>query len=206
MVGTAALRGKRPLTFVRFLVGPESKRLADGYLRGDARVIEQVRRAIEPLIVSKIVNPDDWEDLRQHCLEELLTFLRQVDSVQNFWALVRRITVNSVSSYNAKSLRWRKLVDGDEADTVTGLTRTETARSTESDTWTRFQARDRIRYIFNLIPKKCREIFHLIFVQDLTYAESAEKLAISEGNLRVRLNRCRDRAVALDQKAANFPL
>jgi len=183
-------------------VGPESKRLSDGYLRGDLHIIEQVRRAIEPLIVSRIVNPDDWEDLRQHCLEELLVYLRRAESVENFWGLVRRVTVNSVSSYNAKALRWRKLVEADDADAVTGLTRTENAKSRESDAWARFQARDRIRYIFNLVPRKCREIFHLIFVQELTYAESAEKLAISEGNLRVRLSRCRDRAIELDRKTS----
>jgi RNA polymerase sigma factor (sigma-70 family) len=46
----------------------------------------------------------------------------------------------------------------------------------------------------------CRELWNLLLYEELTYKEIAQRLHISEGALRVRHKRCKDKAAAWIQK------
>ncbi len=56
--------------------------------------------------------------------------------------------------------------------------------------------------IHGLISQECRELWEMIFWQNLPYAEIAKKLDISEGTVKSRFFRCKERAIQLKKKLA----
>jgi RNA polymerase sigma factor (sigma-70 family) len=56
--------------------------------------------------------------------------------------------------------------------------------------------RRRLRQVLLNLPKSCRELWRLIFVDDLTYEEVGTKLAIPAGTVKSRMWYCRQKAVA----------
>ena len=63
--------------------------------------------------------------------------------------------------------------------------------------------RQLFQHVLRRLSGPCRKLLCLLFRDELSPAEAAAALDITEGNLRVRLNRCRDRAVSIrDQTLA----
>jgi RNA polymerase sigma factor (sigma-70 family) len=52
---------------------------------------------------------------------------------------------------------------------------------------------------------ECRRLWELIFFEDLPYAEVARRLAITEGNVKVRAYRCRHRAMEIHRGGVTSP-
>jgi RNA polymerase sigma factor (sigma-70 family) len=56
--------------------------------------------------------------------------------------------------------------------------------------------RDLVKKVLEQVPGDCRELWRLV-VMGLSYREMSQRLGVAEGTLRVRLLRCREKAVAL---------
>jgi len=53
---------------------------------------------------------------------------------------------------------------------------------------------DRLRYIHQRLSVECRDLWRLIYSEELPPAEAARRLSINVGNLYVRVHRCLERA------------
>lgn len=56
--------------------------------------------------------------------------------------------------------------------------------------------------IHRLISQECRELWEMIFWQNLPYTQIAKKLDISEGTVKSRFFRCKEKAIQLKKKLA----
>ena len=179
-----------------------SARLCHALVHENRRAIDTIRTFIRPIVAAEIVNFEDREDVQQHCLMEIIEYLRRADEVQNIWALSRRISINSVIDFKRQSRTSSRLIrptdDGSTPDTA------EATGAQAVNTLRQIAARDQLHYILKSMGKKCREIFKALFVEDRSYAEASAHIGISEGNLRVRLSRCRDQAVAIRKKVFGY--
>jgi len=54
--------------------------------------------------------------------------------------------------------------------------------------------------ILAVLSSECRELFRLIFIEELTYKEVASRLGISEGAVKLRVRRCRLTGARLKQE------
>ncbi len=45
--------------------------------------------------------------------------------------------------------------------------------------------------LLKALPEECRELFRLVFIEELTYQQVAERLGLSEGAVKSRVRRCR---------------
>ena len=59
---------------------------------------------------------------------------------------------------------------------------------------------DRLRYIHQRLSADCRELWRLIYTEELPPTEAASRLSISVGNLYVRVHRCLERARAIGRQ------
>jgi RNA polymerase sigma factor (sigma-70 family) len=180
----------------------KSDNLCRGLLRGDRDAIETIGTFLAPILGAEIANRDDIKDVQQHCLMELVEYLRRAEDVQNIWALARRISINSVIDFQRQTRVSAKLIcptkDGSNPET------TDTTASYGTNALREVAARDQLQYILNAVSKKCRQIFKLLFVMDRSYTEASAEIGITEGNLRVRLSRCRDQAVELRKRVFGY--
>lgn len=163
--------------------------------------IDEVSRYVTPLIKSKLFAYSDWEDVRQQCLMNIVVTLRKIDRVRSFWGLVRKITVCHVINHNRRLQTRRAVFEEPSGGGSQGdwLTEQPSAASPHSEDLVN---RELFLYIYQRISEVCRRLFYLLFIKNLTYQEAASELDISEGNLRVRLKRCREKAVLLRDEAA----
>jgi RNA polymerase sigma factor (sigma-70 family) len=178
----------------------ETARLVRGFLRGDRSVVQQTRLYVQPLIRCQIVMADDWEDLQQHCLMELYQYLEKTKDIRTYWGLARRITINSIIDYNVSTRKRLDRFRTAQPQSSPEGDRIESAADMQPSALQRVAAKDELRYILAMIDEKCRKIFQLLFIKNFAPAAAAQHLGITEGNLRVRLSRCRDHAAALRSK------
>ena len=54
--------------------------------------------------------------------------------------------------------------------------------------------------IYRLMPVECRELWKMIFYENLSYLQIAQKLDIKEGTVKSRFARCKEKAIALRKK------
>ena len=64
---------------------------------------------------------------------------------------------------------------------------------------------DALKFILQQLPQGCRELWILIYQEQLTSAQIAERLGTTAGNVRVRAHRCLERARALFQDYVRTP-
>jgi RNA polymerase sigma factor (sigma-70 family) len=176
--------------------------LCNALLHEDRRAIDTIGTFIRPIIEAEIVNREDREDVQQHCMLEIVEFLRKTDEIQNIWALARRISINTVIDFKRHSRSSAILIfptdDGSnpEAESPGGKPGASVLRE--------IALRDQLHYILKSINKRCRQIFKTLFVEEASYAEASARMGITEGNLRVRLNRCREQALSIRKKVFGY--
>ncbi len=62
------------------------------------------------------------------------------------------------------------------------------------DSATSIEKVDLLAHLLDLIGENCRNLWRLIFFDELTYKEIAQKLGISEAAVKVRAFRCKEEA------------
>jgi len=144
-----------------------------------------VRRAASPF---RFRLGADWDDAVQGCLLELLVALREarVPEGAPLRGYVWRLTVRSCIDRMRSRARWRWTgLDperGEEPGIVGGLLAAESRRQ--------------LLAVVNAVPAGCRRLWALLLA-GRSYREMSEQLGVGEGALRVRVLRCRRRALAL---------
>jgi RNA polymerase sigma factor (sigma-70 family) len=180
-------------------------RLIKALRNNEGWAIAEISKWIEPIIKNKIYAFDDWEDVRQQSLMELVIAVNACKTVNSLWGLVRRIAITTVIDHNRKYQRSRNRkphqTAGNGGESDNPATRIPDHRSGAD---TIVESRDLFLYIYQRVGKKCREIIDLVFIKGFTYEQAAEALGIREGNLRVSVHRCRDRAMELRAEAARL--
>ena len=171
-----------------------------GLLGDDKATIEQVQHYITPIIKNKLFSYPDWEDVRQQCLLNILVSLRKTQSVHNVWGFIRKVTICHVIDHNRRHQVQRTIFDDafDETDRASEPSDHGGAGLPHPED---FIDRELFLYVYQRIGDVCRRLFYALFITGLSYAETSTELGTTEGNLRVRLKRCRDKALALRDEA-----
>lgn len=171
------------------------KDVLDGCRQGRSWAINSVIEFITPLIRHKLFTFDNWEDVRQHCIVEILDTLEKPEPVRNLWGLIRKITICTVIDFNRKQQAQDRIFtqlnhDVPDKSSASAGYNPGSYRGPTDD----LESTNLFLYIFQRLGPACQEIIQELFMRGLSYTDLASKLDISEGNLRVRLKRCRDKA------------
>ena len=163
-----------------------------GFLEGNARCLTQIDVWIgEVLRHPGLRLGNDREDVAQQVRRKLLTALRDgrfqgTASLRTYvWRAAQHTAVDHLRHRRTQPL---PLSIDDVAEPNDPAVSPETA----------FLQRER-RALFALVLERldeaCRELFHLIVFDELSYAEIARRLRSTEGAIKVRALRCREKAV-----------
>lgn len=179
--------------------------ILDGLRAGEDWAAEIVRERITPIVRGRIYAFTDWEDVRQGCILNILNAVHATGEIENLWGLVRRVTICRVIDHNRRHLLTRAIFnnpdDDPEAERTEAPDSAEGAADPVSGLDDRVADQELFVYVFQRLGQACQQLFRALFLEERSFEEAAEALGISRGNLRVRLKRCRDRAVALRDQA-----
>ena len=170
---------------------PADERLVAGILSGEEGALSQVRRWVRGAIGPyRFRLAADIEDIEQEILIDLLRALAagRFEGRSLLATYVRRM-VHHKCLNRLRSRRGRHWVDCSEVELV-------------DPEPTPFE-RERRRGEFELglrvlagMPEPCRELWRMIH-RGLSYEAMSERLGVAAGTLRVRVLRCREKALAL---------
>ena len=136
---------------------------------------------------------DRWDDVLQDVRLEVTRLLgsgkfRGESSLRTYlWRVVSHTCLDQLRAQSR--WKWNDLDDLDPADEPAGAT-TIPARQEDKDLLLR---------VLDRVPQECRELWRMI-VAGLSYREMSLRTNVAEGTLRVRVLRCREKAVAARQE------
>lgn len=134
---------------------------------------------------------DRWDDVLQEVRLEVTRLLGQgkfrgESSLRTYlWRVVSHTCLDQIRSQS--KWQWTDLEAVDRGDALT-LPPPGVASIRED--------RDLLVRVLDRVPQDCREMWRLI-VAGLSYREMSLRMSVAEGTLRVRVLRCREKAVAL---------
>ena len=173
-----------------------SRRTIQEYLDGSDRAFDVVDRWVRTeLQVRFPVLQTESEDLRQTVHSNLLlTFRRGTFRYQSsLRTFVVRITRYIAVDHIRKAYRdplWESVLESQ-----LNLTPDSPYRSLDS-----LEKGQLLREILLLSSRDCRELWRLVFIDQLGYEEIGRRLSISPGTVKSRMWRCRQRAMMLLKK------
>jgi RNA polymerase sigma-70 factor, ECF subfamily len=133
---------------------------------------------------------DRWDDVLQDVRLEVTRLLgsgkfRGESSLRTYlWRVVSHTCLDQIRAQS----KW-KWVDPDDLDKDKELV------STGPDISGRQEDKDLLLRVLDRVPQDCRELWRMI-VAGLSYREMSLRTQVAEGTLRVRVLRCREKAVA----------
>jgi RNA polymerase sigma factor (sigma-70 family) len=137
---------------------------------------------------------DRWDDVLQDVRLEVTRLLGQgkfrgESSLRTYlWRVVSHTCLDQIRSQS--KWQWTDLEAVDRGDALT-LPPPSLASIGED--------RDLLLRVLDRVPPDCREMWRMI-VAGLSYREMSLRMSVAEGTLRVRVLRCREKAVALRQE------
>jgi RNA polymerase sigma factor (sigma-70 family) len=164
---------------------------AAGYLKGESEAVETVDGWI-----SRAAWPyqrrlaDRWEDVLQDVRLEVTRLLgtgkfRGESSLRTYlWRVVSHTCLDQIRAQS--KWKWTDLDGLDAADEPAATAPAISARQEDKDLLLR---------VLDRVPQDCRELWRMI-VAGLSYREMSLRMSVAEGTLRVRVLRCREKAVA----------
>lgn len=164
----------------------ELDRSIEAFLRGDPEIVTGIRAAIRAIVRSfRFRDPALLKDLTQDSLEGVFLALsagqfRGASSLETYARNVAKYTCLR----HLRRQRFRGEVDPER------LAEDGRASGPEEDLLRREEHRRNLKVLAQL-PAESRELLRLIFLEGLSYRETAERLGISEGAVKVRVHRCR---------------
>lgn len=169
--------------------------LLRGCRDGAGWAIRAISDFITPLIRRGVYASDDWEDVRQESLIKIVAAFKKVPSVRNPWGLARKIAVCNAVDYNRRfKTEGRHVVRQSVLSQEAGDSPGASAANVTSDPTSDFESADLFLYVFQQLEDICQEIIKGLFMRGQSYMELSSELGLSEGNLRIRLMRCREKA------------
>lgn len=178
-------------------VGPDDGRLAAALLAGDAHALAQVRHWIRGALSpyrSRLA--PELEDVEQQVVVDLLEALdqRRFEGRSPLATYVRRM-VHHKCLNRLRGQRGRQWLDVADVELV----------DREPSPFERSRRREEVELALRVLatmPGPCVELWSMIH-RGLGYAEMGEQLGVAPGTLRVRVLRCRDRALAERERLAS---
>lgn len=167
-----------------------------------AELVRRHERAVRAVARRYVAQPDDVLDLAQRAFLRALQSARRgrwlgLGRVPPFQALVLRITVNLGKNHARDRVRWaRAPVETLEEVEVepTGSARLE-----------RDERRDAVRQAVLRLPRRQREVLTLRIDAELSFAEIARTLSITENNAKVHFHHATRRLAALVAQDGSGP-
>ncbi|ERJ59378.1 sigma-70 family RNA polymerase sigma factor [Sphingobacterium paucimobilis] len=168
--------------------------LIDRILAGDTRLYEQIVRRFNPYLYkigrSYNYNHEDTQDLMQDSFVDAFKALNSFEGRAQFKSWIMRIMLNNCYRRREKwSFKNETNMDIDDASQPM-------FNHSETDSHTLLQQRELRRVIeeaLSRLPLEYRMVFSLREINGLDVAETAQLLDISESNVKVRLNRAKDK-------------
>lgn len=173
----------------------EDAEVVGRYLQGETQAVSTVdgwiARAAYPY-QRRLANR--WDDVLQDIRLEVTRLLMQgkfrgESSFKTYlWRVVSHTCLDQIRAESR--VKWTDLDSGDNPE--------EPAPSLASVEipGARSELKDLLLRVLEKVPAECRELWRMIHA-GLSYREMSERLDVAEGTLRVRVLRCRERAVAV---------
>jgi len=172
----------------------EDADLVERYLKGEAPAVGTVdgwiARAAYPY-QRRLLHR--WDDVLQDIHLEVTRLLMQgkfrgESSFKTYlWRVVSHTCLDQIRADSR--VKWIELDPGDEAEEPAFPAAAEAGHGERSE------VKDLLLRVLERVPAECRELWRMIHA-GLSYREMSARLAVAEGTLRVRVLRCREKAVA----------
>jgi len=175
----------------------EDAEVVAGFLEGDMRAVGAVDGWI-----SRAAYPyqrrlgERWDDVLQDIRLEITRLLKQgkfrgESSFKTYlWRVVSHTCLDQIRA--AGRVQWTELETDDGSDDPPA---TASIPSTHGSAAARSEVKDLLLRVLERVPADCRELWRMIHA-GLSYKEMSDRLGVAEGTLRVRVLRCREKAVA----------
>lgn len=170
---------------------PADERLVAGILSGDESALAQVRRWVRGAVGPyRFRLAAEIDDIEQEILIDLLRALAagRFEGRSSLATYVRRM-VHHKCLNRLRSRRGRQWVDCSDVELV----------DPEPTPFERERRRGELALglrVLAAMPERCRELWTMIH-RGLSYEAMSERLGVAAGTLRVRVLRCREKALAL---------
>jgi RNA polymerase sigma-70 factor (ECF subfamily) len=181
-------------------MGTDEGELVTRFLRGEKEAVGAVdgwiSRAAWPY-QRRLAN--HWDDVLQEVRLEVTRLLRQgkfrgESSLRTYlWRVVSHTCLDQIRAQ--KKGQWADLEEVDQRGGATDPAPIGAVRQEQKDLLLR---------VLKRVPADCREMWKMI-VAGLSYREMSLRLNVAEGTLRVRVLRCRERALAARQELLDGP-
>lgn len=172
----------------------EDQELVEGFLAGrksDCQIISKW--------VSRVVKLSSWglnrysDDISQDVLLKLYNNLKEnkfkfASSLKTYVYRITKFTcIDYLRKYSSKEQKETELVeihiDCDPEEEIQ-----------------REQERKMLWRVYRVMSVECRELWKMVFWENLTYGQIAQKLGIKEGTIKSRFARCKEKAVWFRKK------
>lgn len=167
--------------------------LIQGFLAGDAVCAGQVSVWIgEVLRHPRLRLGQDAEDVAQQVRRKLLMSFRDdrftgASSLRTYvWRVAQHAAIDHLRARRAKPAAFSLDEIPDPPDRA----------ATPEGGLLQDERRALFARVLARLAQGCRDLFHLIVFEELSYAEIAARLRVTEGAIKVRALRCREQAVA----------
>jgi RNA polymerase sigma-70 factor (ECF subfamily) len=179
----------------------DDQEVVTGFLRGEADAVGTVNGWI-----SRAAWPyqrrlaDSWDDVLQDVRLEVTRLLGQgkfrgESSLRTYlWRVVSHTCLDQLRARGKR--QWTDLEEVDKADGGAGPSQPPPSR---------IEDRDLLLRVVGRVSQDCRDLWRHI-VMGLSYREMSARLGVAEGTLRVRVLRCREKAVSLRDELLGNPL
>jgi RNA polymerase sigma-70 factor (ECF subfamily) len=137
---------------------------------------------------------DRWDDVLQEVRLEVTRLLGQgkfrgESSLRTYlWRVVSHTCLDQIRAQS--KWKWTDLDGLDSADEPAATAPAISARQEDKDLLLR---------VLDRVPQDCRELWRMI-VAGLSYREMSLRMSVAEGTLRVRVLRCREKAITARQE------
>jgi RNA polymerase sigma-70 factor, ECF subfamily len=175
----------------------EDAEVVDRYLKGEAQAVGTVdgwiARAAYPYQRRLSTR---WDDTLQEIHLEVTRLLQQgkfrgESSFKTYlWRVVSHTCLDQIRAESR--VKWIELDAGDDAEDPP----LPAASSGHEGAGARSEVKDLLLRVIERVPADCRELWRMIHA-GLSYREMSSRLGVAEGTLRVRVLRCREKAVAV---------
>jgi RNA polymerase sigma-70 factor (ECF subfamily) len=169
--------------------------IIDGYLKGESEAVKTVDGWISSAAWSyKERLADRWEDVLQDIRLEVIRLLgtgkfRGESSLRTYlWRVVNHTCLDQIRPQSKRKPTSLEVLD--PADEPVATAPAISARQEDKDLLLR---------VLDRVPPDCRELWRMI-VAGFSYREMSLQMSVAEGTLRVRVLRCREKAVAARQE------
>ncbi len=165
-------------------VGYEADSLEGRFLAGEVGAYAVVSRWVAQVLTLprfRILR-SEWPDVHQEVLRRIVDSLRHGRFREG---LDLRVYVQGIARYAAREVVIRILRESGSSlpDDVAVPSRAEDLALD----------RQKVRLILEQMPEPCREIFRLLFYQQLRYEEIGDRLGVPLGTVKSRAHRCLER-------------